>query len=80
MKKDFVFVDFNNMAEGGQVRLDCVGTRDDLQRLGVQLENGMVLEVADGDLAATIIVRSSSASEHWCGEIIDGPHERGSTP
>ena len=62
MTNPFVFVDFNNIAEDGQLRLDCIGTRDDLQRRGIQLEDGLVLDVADGDLYAKIVVRSGRPS------------------
>ena len=76
MTNPFVFVDFNNIAENGQLRLDCIGTRDDLQRRGIQLEDGLVLDVADGDLYAKIVVRSAGESGPWRGEMIEGPNER----
>lgn len=75
MTQAIVFVDFQNIAEDGRVRLNCAGTLEDLQRLGIHLEEGLVLHVADGDLFATIVVRAAGEDE-WRGEFIEGPIDR----
>ena len=40
-----VFVDFNNGDEAGRLRLNCVGTFEDLQRQGIELREGLKLTV-----------------------------------
>jgi hypothetical protein len=70
-----IFADFNNIDPDGCVRLNTVGTHDALALQGIRLEAGMRLEVGDGDLRATIVVRAPGIEGVWRGEIVDGPHD-----
>ena len=59
----------------GFVRLNCVGTIEDLARQGIVLADGLRLHVSDGDLSAEIVVRRPGSEGIWRGEIVGGPHE-----
>ena len=56
MSETRVFVDFNNKDPDGFLRLNLVGTTEDLSRDHRALEQGMLLTGSDGDLTARIIV------------------------
>jgi hypothetical protein len=52
MVKPKVYADFHNADANGRLRLNCVGTVEDLARLGVTLRNGMSLTFYSDDLDA----------------------------
>ena len=64
-----IYADFNNCDKEGRVRLNCIGSRDDLERLGIPLEEGMELVVSDSELeveaTATFVVEESI----WAAEF-----------
>jgi len=69
--KNSIFVDFNNGDIYGRVRLTTVGTVNDLNRLGLKLENGMELLLDDNDGVSAIgIVQFSELENIWVA-IID---------
>ncbi len=70
-----IFADFNNRDVDGLIRLNTVGTINDLAAQAITLEDGLRLTVSDGDLAAEIIVRRPSGEGVWRGEIVSGPHD-----
>jgi hypothetical protein len=45
-----VFVDFHNADEQGRLRLNCIGTIEDLARQQAELENGQQLTLYSEDL------------------------------
>ena len=52
MVKPKVYVDLNNADANGRLRLNCVGTIEDLARQGITLRNGMSLTFWSDDLDA----------------------------
>jgi hypothetical protein len=52
MVKPKVYADFHNADANGRLRLNCVGTNEDLARQGVTLREGMLLTLYADDLDA----------------------------
>jgi hypothetical protein len=52
MGKPKVYADFHNADPSGRLRLNCVGTVEDLARQGVTLREGMPLTLYSDDLDA----------------------------
>ena len=50
MIKPKVYADFHNADANGRLRLNCVGTVEDLARLGITLRDGMPLTLYSDDL------------------------------
>ena len=50
MVKPKVYADFHNADTNGRVRLNCVGTIEDLARQGITLRDGMPLTLYSDDL------------------------------
>lgn len=63
-----VYADFNNH-NGRELILSCDGTRADLKKLGIELREGLVLRVSDGDLAGTGTVKWSPKFAEWVIDI-----------
>lgn len=68
-------VDFQNSDKGGNVRLNTVGSVQDLSRQGIVLREGLVLRLVDGELTATGRV-TRSEEDLWAAvvdwnEVID---------
>jgi hypothetical protein len=59
-----IYADFNNR-DGDTLSLGCNGTKADLERLGITLQEGLPLRVSDGDLAAQGKVRWATARQEW---------------
>jgi len=72
-----VFVDFNNLDPEGCLRLNLVGTLQDLEAQHLVLEAGMLLTGSDGDLNARIIVLHPGREGVWRGQVVEGPFEDG---
>ena len=70
-----IFVDFNNRDASGFLRLNTVGTINDLSSQSIILEGGLKVTVTDGDLMAKIVVHQPGIEGVWRGEIIAGPTE-----
>jgi hypothetical protein len=78
MVKPKVYADFHNADASGRLRLNCVGTIEDLARQGIALREGMPLTLymddldAKGQLDELLVdgVVSFSAEEHcWVAAI-----------
>jgi hypothetical protein len=52
MVKPKVYADFHNADANGRLRLNCVGTIEDLARQGITLHDGMALTLYSDDLDA----------------------------
>jgi hypothetical protein len=52
MVKPKVYADFHNADANGRLRLNCVGTIEDLARRGITLRDGMLLTLYSDDLDA----------------------------
>jgi hypothetical protein len=73
-----VYVDFQNADEKGRLRLNAAGTLEDLARHGVQLREGLVLDLYsdDGDEAGgpdelRVLGRVESSDERAWVAVID---------
>lgn len=64
-----IFADFQNADPQGRVRLNCVGTIEDLARLGVRLTNGLRVLVHDEELEADAEVMFSPDEHIWVAKI-----------
>ena len=64
-----VFVDFHNADEQGRLRLNCVGTIEDLARQRAELENGRRLTLYSEDLEADGTVQFSEDEKVWVAVI-----------
>ncbi len=51
-----IFVDFGNADEDGAIRLVTFGTLQDLFEEGIELREGIVLKISDGELIADATV------------------------
>ncbi len=50
MGKPKIYADFHNADSQGRLRLNCIGTSEDLARQGVELRDGLVLKLYSDDL------------------------------
>jgi hypothetical protein len=60
-----VFVDFHNADEQGRLRLNCIGTIEDLSRQHTELENGQRLVLYGEDLEVDGVVQFSEDEKIW---------------
>lgn len=65
MSMSRVFVDFHNADEQGRLRLNCIGTIEDLARQQIELENGQRLMLYGEDLEVDGIVQFSEDEKIW---------------
>jgi hypothetical protein len=64
-----VFVDFHNADEQGRLRLNCIGTIEDLARQQAELENGQRLTLYGEDLEVDGVVQFSEDEKVWVATI-----------
>jgi hypothetical protein len=64
-----IFVDFHNADEHGRLRLNCIGTIEDLARQQTELENGQQLMLYGEDLEIDGIVQFSEEERIWVAVI-----------
>ena len=64
-----IYADFNNADKLGRLRLNCDGTKADLQRLGIALAEGMQLMFYMEDIECCGMVTFSSTENLWVGLI-----------
>jgi hypothetical protein len=73
-----VYADFQNLDDKNRLRLTCAGTRQDLERLGLELCDGMILtlytdDANDGgkpdELLAEGTVHYNDAEKCWVAAI-----------
>ena len=69
MDKHRVFVDFHNADERGCLRLNCVGSVEDLSQQGISLYDGMLLTLYSEDLETDGKVIYSTEENLWVAEI-----------
>jgi hypothetical protein len=63
-----VFVDFGNADDSDTIRLVTRGTLSDLERFGIQLEEGLELGITDGEISADAIVHYSDGV--WVAKVL----------
>ena len=69
MTKPVIYADFNNADPRGRLRLDCIGTIQDLARLGVRLQEGLKVSLHDEEMEAEGEVHYSGEERIWVAKI-----------
>lgn len=69
MNRPRVFADFNNADAQGRLRLNCIGTLEDLARQQVTLQDHQLLTLYSEDLEADAEVKYSSEEHVWVALI-----------
>jgi hypothetical protein len=69
MGKPSIYADFNNADPQGCLRLNCIGTIQDLSRQGVRLREGLELTLHDEGLEAEGEAHFSSEEQVWVARI-----------
>jgi hypothetical protein len=69
MSMSRVFVDFHNSDTQGRLRLNCIGTIEDLARQHTELENGQRLMLCGEDLEVDGVVQFSDDEKIWVAAI-----------
>jgi hypothetical protein len=64
-----VFIDFHNVDEHGRLRLNCIGTIEDLARQQAELENGQRLTLYSEDLEVDGVVQFSENEKVWVATV-----------
>jgi hypothetical protein len=65
MSMSRIFVDFHNADEQGRLRLNCIGTIEDLSRQHIELENGQRLMLYGEELEVDGVVQFSEDEKIW---------------
>lgn len=65
MSKPSVYADFNNADPRGCLRLNCIGTVEDLARQGIRLQEGLQLLLHDEELETEGEAHFSSEEQVW---------------
>ncbi len=79
MNKPRVFADFHNADAQGRLRLNCIGTVEDLARQQISLQDGQPLVLYSEDLEVDGMVRYSKEENLWVA-VIDWDAIREVTP
>ena len=69
MSNHKIFADFHNADEKGRLRLNCVGTIEDLSRQNIKLQNGQLLTLYSEELEADGVVQYSEEESLWVAAI-----------
>ncbi|OCR01245.1 hypothetical protein BCD67_25615 [Oscillatoriales cyanobacterium USR001] len=64
-----IFADFHNADEQGRLRLNCVGTIEDLSRQNIKLQNGQLLTIYSEELEVDGVVKYSEEESLWVAVI-----------
>jgi hypothetical protein len=70
MDRPRVFADFHNADAHSRIRLNCIGTVEDLARQHVKLQEGLLLTLYSEDLEVDGLVQYSQEEQLWVA-IID---------
>ncbi len=69
MDKLRVFADFHNADVQGRLRLNCIGTVEDLARQQISLQDGQILTLYSEDLEVDGLVQYSTEENLWVAVI-----------
>ena len=69
MRRARVFADFHNADPQGRLRLNCIGTLEDLARQHITLRDGQLLTLYSEELEADGLVRYSVEENVWVAMI-----------
>ncbi|WP_445637016.1 DUF4926 domain-containing protein [Nostoc sp. DSM 114161] len=64
-----VFADFHNADAEGRLRLNCIGTIEDLANQSIELQNGQLLTLYSEDLEVDGVVQFSEEEKLWVATI-----------
>ncbi|MBN4003781.1 hypothetical protein [Nostoc sp. LPT] len=64
-----VFADFHNADAKGRLRLNCIGTIEDLANQSIELRDGQLLTVYSEDLEVDGVVQFSEEEKLWVAAI-----------
>ncbi|MCL1473589.1 hypothetical protein [Argonema antarcticum] len=64
-----IFADFHNADKKGRLRLNCVGTIEDLSCQNIKLQNGQLLTLYSEELEADGVVQYSEEESLWVAVI-----------
>ena len=64
-----IFADFHNADEQGRLRLNCVGTIEDLSHQNIKLEDGQLLALYSEELEVNGVVKYSEQENLWVAAI-----------
>ena len=64
-----IFADFHNADPQGRLRLNCIGTIEDLIRQQISLQDGQLLTLYSEDLEVDGVVEYSGAENLWVALI-----------
>jgi hypothetical protein len=64
-----IFADFHNADEQGRLRINCVGTIEDLSRQNIKLQDGKLLAFYDEELEVDGVVQYSEEESLWVAAI-----------
>jgi hypothetical protein len=64
-----VYADFHNADEQGRLRLNCIGTLEDLSRQQIEFCGGQSLIFYSEDLEVVGVVEYSEEERIWVGQI-----------
>lgn len=69
MNNPRVFADFHNADECGRLRLNCEGTREDLNGQNIELKKNIQLTLYSEELEVDAIVQYSEQESLWVAKI-----------
>jgi hypothetical protein len=69
MKTQRVFADFHNADVKGRLRLNCIGTVEDLAHQNIELQDGQLLRLYSEDLEVEGVVQYSEEESLWVAAI-----------
>ncbi|MEH2145541.1 hypothetical protein [Nostoc sp.] len=64
-----IFADFHNADNQGRLRLNCIGTVEDLARQNIELQDGKLLTLYSEDLEVEGVVQYSTEEKLWVAAI-----------
>ncbi|MCC5641822.1 hypothetical protein LC607_02365 [Nostoc sp. CHAB 5824] len=64
-----VFADFHNTDAEGRLRLNCIGTIEDLANQSIELRDGQLLTIYSEDLEVDGVVQFSEEEKLWVAAI-----------
>lgn len=69
MNRPRIFADFHNADAKGRLRLNCIGTIEDLSRQRIELHDGQLLTLYSEELEVDGAVQYSEAEKVWVATI-----------
>jgi hypothetical protein len=64
-----IFADFHNADAEGRLRLNCIGTIEDLANQSIELQDGQLLTLYSEDLEVDGVVQFSEEEKLWVAVI-----------